>query len=70
MLLLKKIRIQPPVTPFDLYLFLRFYGLMRRELLLTDQMEGPVPGSVMGTELHLDQMPARWGWGTGMGWYY
>lgn len=49
-------------------IFQRFYGLMRWEWLLTDQMDGPLAGSVMGTELHFDSDASKVEVGTG--WYY
>ena len=34
------------------------------------QMDGPVAGSAIGIELHLNQTPVRWRWGTGIRWTF
>ncbi len=49
-------------------IFQRIYGLMRWEWLLMDQTDGPLTGSVIGTELHFDSDASKVEVGTG--WYY
>lgn len=36
---------------------------------LTDQMDRPVGGSVIATELHLESDASKGRWGTGMDWH-